>query len=142
MKAETLHKENEILKSRIAELETEREGLESNNQDLSSKVSQLSTLTAQLKEQVNLLQLLHFGTKSEKMTSEDKKTASLSSTGNPSDASLIFILQFAEAIASTVHGCVPLFAVFAIKSVQSEPPFVEYSILTLPTVPVVDQVIL
>ena len=66
----TLQKENEFLKSRIKELE-------SNNSNLSSKVSQLSTLTAKLEQQVNLLQLLHFGRKSEKMTFEDKKTASL-----------------------------------------------------------------
>ena len=84
MKTETLQKENEILKSRIVALETEKERLESdvsdlssNNSNLLSKVSQLSTLTAKLEEQVSLLQLLHFGTKSEKMTSEDKKTASL-----------------------------------------------------------------
>ncbi len=65
-----LQKENEVLKSRNRELE-------SNNSNLSSKVSQLSTLTVKLQEQVNVLKLLHFGTKSEKITSEDKKSASL-----------------------------------------------------------------
>ncbi len=41
------------------------------------EISSTKNLVIQLKEQVELLQRLHFGIKSEKLTSEDKKQATL-----------------------------------------------------------------
>lgn len=63
MDAKLLQKENESLKLQIAELTK-------NNSTLQFSVEKL-------KEQVHHLQYLHFGSKSEKLTKEDKQTASL-----------------------------------------------------------------
>ncbi len=52
-------------------------GLIKENKKLKEIISKKDIHIAKLEQQVNLLQLLHFGTKSEKMTSEDKKTAPL-----------------------------------------------------------------
>jgi len=53
------------------------EGLVKENIQLKKIISKKDIHIAKLEQQVKLLQLLHFGTKSEKMTSEDKKTSSL-----------------------------------------------------------------
>jgi len=53
------------------------EGLVKENIQLKKIISKKDIHIAKLEQQVKLLQLLHFGTKSEKVTSEDKKTASL-----------------------------------------------------------------
>lgn len=67
-----------------AALLRENTELKSRNKDLEAANSKLSTLTEtlhiqviKLQEQVDRLQLLHFGPKSEKMTAEDKRTQSL-----------------------------------------------------------------
>lgn len=60
---EVLQKENELLKERLTRQE-------SDNRQLRHEVTKLA-------EQVRLLQLLHFGSKSEKLTAEDKTQARL-----------------------------------------------------------------
>ena len=63
MDVEQLLKENELLKAKLQEREGEND--------------RLSALVGTLQDQVRLLQYLHFGAKSEKLTKEDKKQARL-----------------------------------------------------------------
>jgi len=69
--------ENELLKSRNKELLLVNANLTAQVSSLRQQSDRLTVQVIKLQEQVKLLQLLHFGYKSEKMTIEDKRTQSL-----------------------------------------------------------------
>ena len=83
-KLRELEAKNSALKSLNGELlaeyerkKTETTALESSNAELKSQRMDLEKIVAQLQEQVTLLELLHFGPTSEKMTAEDTRQSRL-----------------------------------------------------------------